>query len=730
MRLRHRLRSDAPGLSGTDANDRFMRSHCALWASRVLHRYPRLDRETLEFVMWILDPATDSMRDILAKAIPQRAGIDVDEILVECGSAPDEQALAIISTVGRLGSSVRSHVVRSIVNGLESIVRTGADSSPCPLAHSLEGVAATYGLTDDDLDVGFFLGSMSSWSVIERYFDSHLEYDRPAGRKYLLAALGMSHAQMRGVLQGKLSRIGILQVAQTWLSLDSEFAPLFSDPSEAAMLRGLHRAVPKPDLAIEHLGIEATDLDILKRLLTVEGDTSTHVLLYGPPGTGKTTLARGLVHELGLEGLEVMGRDEGTPIRRRSALEACLHMSENRPNRVVLIDEADHLLNTESSWISSGDTADKAWLNDVLERPGQRCLWIANNTSEIEKAVQRRFDYSLEVPAPDQQARRAMLESVLRRKRIKRHFDQEHIREFARDFPVNPAVVAAAADTAKMSAGTAVECREVFRKSLEARVKLAGGGVPATKAHSAPFLREGINTSEPLDTLVELVRGYDQRWSTATAKDLLPSLNLLFHGAPGTGKSFTARHLAAVVDRPVLVRGASDLLDPYVGMTERNIAAAFAETQKTGAVLILDEIDALLHTRAADQKSWEISRVAEFLVQLETGSGLVVGTTNRLDAIDPAARRRFLERIEFGYLEPEQMVAMYRKVLGELAAGPLGETMKDRLGAIEKGTSAGFFAVRNRLELRMKNRATHAELVDELVREFRSGETERRMVGF
>ena len=716
------LRSNAPGLSSIDANDRFIRSHCAQWGARVLSRYPRLDRETLEFVIWVLDPMSGTVERVLSDN-----GIDIEHTMGDHSSSPDDQATAVVRLLGRAGLASQTKVARALVAELEHLIQPNCS---CSMARSLDRVTETYGLSEDELTLAFFLASISAWTYAERYFDNHLECDRPTGRKYLLAALDMTHARMKAVLNGKLPRIGILDLNSSWLSLDSDFTPLFTDPSEVSSLKGLHRPLPKSDVPVQKLSIAEGDLSIIRSLLTAKGKKPIHILLYGPPGTGKTSLARGLVHDLDFDGLEVMGRDDGSLKTRRGALEACWHMSSGMKDRVLVIDEADHILGTASSWLTSGDTADKAWVNDVLERPGARSIWIVNQTDAIEPAVQRRFDFSLDVPAPDIRARREMIIRILRRNRIKRHFDESLVRQIARSYQVSPAVIANAAVTAALSAGSARECREVLRRALEAQQKLSEGRSALRTATCTPFIREGINPGLPLYVLEDQARSYDQRWRQAEPDEVLQPLNLLFHGAPGTGKSITARYLAETIDRPVLVKRGSDLLDPYVGMTERRIASAFSESQQAGAVLVIDEIDSFLYSRSTGQRNWEISLVSEFLVRLEEGRGILIGTTNRLDAIDAAARRRFVDRVAFRYLRGEQMVEMYRQVLGGLASGRLSGEWEECLMGIDQGTMAGLHAVRRRVSMRKEQGVSHRELIGELGREYSEAATTKNNIGF
>src|SRR3546814_4431141 len=66
----------------------------------------------------------------------------------------------------------------------------------------------------------------------------------------------------------------------------------------------------------------------------------------------------------------------------------------------------------------------------------------------------------------------------------------------------------------------------------------------------------------------------------------------------------------------------SDLQSPWLGEMERNLAKAFSQAQREGAVLQIDEVDAYLRDRRNAERSWEVSQTTEFLTQLESFDGI------------------------------------------------------------------------------------------------------------
>nr|XP_023026910.1 ATPase family AAA domain-containing protein 2-like [Leptinotarsa decemlineata] len=139
-----------------------------------------------------------------------------------------------------------------------------------------------------------------------------------------------------------------------------------------------------------------------------------------------------------------------------------------------------------------------------------------------------------------------------------------------------------------------------------------------------------------------------------------PPRGVLFYGPPGTGKTLVAGALAAEINKEGIgkvtffQRKGADVLDKWVGESEKNLRALFDKATKSRpSIIFFDELDGLAPTRSEKNDHIHSSVVATLLSLmdgLDSKPGvIVIGATNRIEAIDPALRRagRFDKELYF-----------------------------------------------------------------------------------
>jgi hypothetical protein len=138
---------------------------------------------------------------------------------------------------------------------------------------------------------------------------------------------------------------------------------------------------------------------------------------------------------------------------------------------------------------------------------------------------------------------------------------------------------------------------------------------------------------------------------------------LLLYGPPGTGKTLAAEAIAGELGRMLWRLRTDQLLNKFVGETEKRIAGVFRAAREAGDVVLLDEADSLLAARDSLQQRWEVSVTNLLLQEIERFPGVFVLTTNRDAALDPALERRLLARLEIGMPGPEEREQLWEKHL-------------------------------------------------------------------
>nr|MDA3948598.1 AAA family ATPase [Spirochaeta sp.] len=437
---------------------------------------------------------------------------------------------------------------------------------------------------------------------------------------------------------------------------------------------GLIDETPKPQFALADFSISPEEI----RTCAAAVRGGHPLLIAGAPGIGKTEFARTLVESLGREAhtLAAISRHSENIRPPRSATSEhnrfdAIRMAANLlspTTDILVIDEADTVLQSAAGFFGlfGGGSYDKAILNDLLEHLPVATVWITNDHRMIPTSALRRFGHVLAFPHPTINTRVRMLsERFAPLSGIASGAGTDATSETAawtRDLAARYDITPAAIDRAARIVSAELDAQELppadVRDRISGYIEQLSTGALAHDVRRLPTVAPSFDprfcsTSESLDRIERQALHRAQNGS---------GLRLLFGGPPGGGKTQYALWLAKRLGRDVVLKRPSDLLSKYVGDSEKQIAAAFHTAAKAGSVLIIDEADALLYDRAIATRSWEQSQIAEFLQQIQEYTGILIACTNRVDAVDPALRRRFHKHVTFGPVDDEVL----RSALGHI----------------------------------------------------------------
>ncbi len=502
------------------------------------------------------------------------------------------------------------------------------------------------------------------------------------------------------------------------------------------------RPVAASHLQLADFDYVADDAQVLARLLrqaVARRESGVNVLLYGPPGTGKTELAKVVARAAGLDLFEVEYADrDGNSLSGRDryrSLQIAQVFLKSSQCAALLFDEVEDVfppLSSEAAQLMarseqaaaapSHSVNGKAWVNQILESNSVPTLWVTNRIEQIDPAFRRRFAYHLELRSPPPGAREALVRKTLEDVSV----DDDFVARLTARKGLTPAQIRTAVRFARLACDAQASpppahMAQLIERQLHNADRALGQRTPARQrpcvtTYDLAMLH--VQTRYELPRIIEALRARGHG-------------SLCFHGPPGTGKTALAEHMAQALDRPLLVRQASDLVSKFVGETEQNMAAMFREAESEQAVLLLDEADSFLQDRRGAQRTYEVTEVNEMLQGMERHAGIFISTTNLMGSLDAAALRRFTFKIEFLPLAPAQRVQMF---ITEALAGQaerLTPALRQRLARLDALCPGDYAAVRRQVDI-LAAELTPEEFMDQLEAEHRIKPEvrERRGIGF
>lgn len=584
---------------------------------------------------------------------------------------------------------------------------------PVPAAGNivLKRLKKLFDLDKQELDLCFYAFTVPHYRPVESYLEDTLEIGAYSHRHLMAKMFGMSVGQIVEV-RSKLANMGILD------SPTSQNPRLNDNVEEAVIslsgknsLSTFCSPMPKTDIPLEQFNIPEEVKNHVIKLMSSKSSRPVNILLYGAPGSGKTSFASCLAKTLGVKAWAVRcGADDDTQDRRAS-LSACLKVAQNHARSFVLVDEAERLLDTDNADLREGSS--KAWVNNLLERKNTRIIWITNRVHHLDQAVRRRFSFSIHFDAPGPKESLTLWNTVAKNLGLENKLSVETRERFAKQYKVSVATIELALRQARANARQK-DFADWVERTLKAHVTLSRDGheeqakVEAVIHYDPECVCATISPARFLEKAAFLAKRLDE--------DPMPGMGaMLFYGPPGTGKTELAKQLARSINKEILVRRASDLLDPYVGMTEQKIAEAFREAARNDYVLLIDEADSFIFNRESASRSWEVTMVNEFLGALEDFRGICICTTNFRSHLDAAVMRRFPTKLEFSYAKAEQIERLYANLLRQLTKEEPDEGVLRELMRQKHLAPGDFMAVKRKMWL--EDQPTQAKLLAALLEE-------------
>ncbi|OBK25807.1 ATPase [Mycobacterium asiaticum] len=428
-----------------------------------------------------------------------------------------------------------------------------------------------------------------------------------------------------------------------------------------------HASVASPEIQVEELkGAQPQAaklsewlklaLDEPHLLKTLGAGTNLGVLVSGPPGVGKVTLVRAVC--AGRRLVEVDGPEVGALAAEDRLKSVAAGVAAVRDGGgVLLVTDVDALLPETAEPVAALILAE---LRTAVASDGVALIATSARPDQLDPRLRspELCDRELSVPLPDAATRKALLEALLKEVPTA-DLDCDEIASRTPGFVV--ADLAALTREAALRAASRASAdgqppklnQEDLLGALTVIRPLSRSASEEVSVGSVTLADVG-DMAEAKQALTEAVLWPLQHPDTFSRLGVDPPRGVLLYGPPGCGKTFVVRALASTGQLSVHAVKGSELMDKWVGSSEKAVRELFRRARDSAPSLVfLDEVDALAPRRGQSFDSGVTDRVvAALLTELDGIDPLrdvvVLGATNRPDLIDPALLRPGrLERLVF-----------------------------------------------------------------------------------
>lgn len=418
---------------------------------------------------------------------------------------------------------------------------------------------------------------------------------------------------------------------------------------------------PQAAKLVEWLKLALDEPHLLK---TLGAGTNLGVLVSGPAGVGKVTLVRAVCGDRRLVTLD--GPEVGAlAAEDRLKAVASAVQTVRDGGGVLLITDVDALLPAAADPVASLILGE---LRTAVASDGVALIATSARPDQLDARLRAPdlCDRELGLPLPDAATRKALLESLLKNVPAG-GLDLDEIASRTPGFVVADLAALVREAALRAASRASADCRppELSQEDLIGALSVIR---PLSRSASEEVsvgditLDDVGDMAEARQALTEAVLWPLQHPDTFARLGVDPPRGVLLYGPPGCGKTFVVRALASTGQLSVHAVKGSELMDKWVGSSEKAVRELFRRARDSAPSLVfLDEVDALAPRRGQSFDSGVTDRVvAALLTELDGVDPLrdvvVLAATNRPDLIDPALLRPGrLERLVF--VEPPDAAA-------------------------------------------------------------------------